>query len=80
MLNFVKNLGKLVFIALALILIIAILAVFAGYVVTLVLSNVYIFNHGFKLENSSDYILQILTFWLTCKLFLGIGQKIISKE
>jgi hypothetical protein len=80
MLNFVKNLGKLVFIALALILIIAIFAVFAGYVVTLVLSNVYIFNHGFKLENSSDYILQILTLWLTCKLFLGIAQKIAYKE
>lgn len=79
MLDFAKNVVKLLIIAVALIFIIAVLAVFAGYVVTLVLSNVYIFSHGFKLENSSDYILQILTFWLTCKLLLGVGKKITSK-
>ena len=73
-------LGGILAVILAFIFIVITCAAFASYVAYLGMAAVYLYNLDFKLSNSSDYLLMIFVSWSFCKMFIGLGKKLFSKE
>ena len=78
--NFFEIIGGILAVIIAFIFIFITCATFAGYVVFLGMATGYLYNLNFKLSNSADYLLLIFVSWSYCKMLVGVGKKLFSKE